>query len=363
MRMPQRKSFSKGASVAFALVIALVVLVALFFAHRAYRLKRKQAMLPAAAPTATSAPATELHDAVPPSEEKGAATKGNADTDGEGGSPTTTSIPKGQYGVKVVPDIVYATVGGKQLQLDLYLPVGVSGPTPFLLWMHGGSFIGGNRKGGADIGQAMAEHGFALAAVDYRLSSEAVFPAPANDVFAALRYLRANAVTYNLDKSKAALTGFSAGSVLATGAGVATERADITGTEGGNLDQSNKLTAVVDGFGSFYASDIDLFRPNTSAAGAAEFGCGTSLEDAACAPKIKSYFPQYNLDPKDPPFFIVHGEQDTTIPIQNSYDLKAAMEKAGIPVTLVADPKYGHGPDVYFAHLPEIFAFLDKVFK
>src|SRR5215813_7140028 len=97
---------------------------------------------------------------------------------------------------RTLKDIEYARVGNKQLLLDLYLPEG-AGPFPVVVWIHGGSWLSGDKAGGPAIRQA--SRGYAVASINYRLSYEAKFPAQLEDCKAAVRWLRANAATYNLD--------------------------------------------------------------------------------------------------------------------------------------------------------------------
>src|SRR5688572_3508101 len=86
-------------------------------------------------------------------------------------------------------DIIYATVGGKNLGLDLYLPANVASP-PLVVWIHGGRWMNGTK---ADVPRAFVEHGIATASIDFRQSTEARFPAMVHDIKAAIRYLRAKA--------------------------------------------------------------------------------------------------------------------------------------------------------------------------
>ena len=86
-------------------------------------------------------------------------------------------------------DIVYATVGGRQLALDLYMPAGVERP-PLVVWVHGGAWRRGDKT---DAPMAFVEQGIATASLDFRQSTEARFPAMVHDIKAAIRFLRAKA--------------------------------------------------------------------------------------------------------------------------------------------------------------------------
>lgn len=97
-------------------------------------------------------------------------------------------------------DVAYTPTEGTQ-KLNLYLPAG-DGPFPVVLNIHGGGFKFGDRSMvSAALGQALLDAGYAIASVDYRLSGEATFPSAVQDVKAAVRFLRANAAEYKLDRS------------------------------------------------------------------------------------------------------------------------------------------------------------------
>jgi acetyl esterase/lipase len=106
-----------------------------------------------------------------------------------------------------VPDIRYAEVlGYRPLELDLYLP-SVERPAPVVVYVHGGGWQRGSRRDpppllAADFYDGIAAQGFAVAAVDYRLSGEARFPAPVEDVRAAVGWIRDNAAAYGLDAGR-----------------------------------------------------------------------------------------------------------------------------------------------------------------
>lgn len=87
--------------------------------------------------------------------------------------------------VKEIPDLKFAEFEGKQLRLDLYIPEGVSRP-PLVVWIHGGGWRGGSRKG-LPL-KDVCRHGYALASISYRFTDQAVFPAQIHDCKAAIRW-------------------------------------------------------------------------------------------------------------------------------------------------------------------------------
>ena len=115
------------------------------------------------------------------------------------------------------PDITYCTPEGISLKMDLYFPAGGSPSWPVLVYAHGGSFTGGDKRKGSgmiDI-PAMTERGFAVAAINYRLMPENSFPAEILDAKCAIRFLRAHAGEYQLNTERIGIWGGSAGGHLA----------------------------------------------------------------------------------------------------------------------------------------------------
>jgi acetyl esterase/lipase len=117
--------------------------------------------------------------------------------------------------VRVRKDIVYAQRGASALALDLYLPAPAEQPAPLVVLVHGGGWRSGDRTEMAPLAVRLAARGYAAAAVSYRLSGEARYPAAIDDVKEALRWLRANAARYGVDPARMAIAGGSAGGQIA----------------------------------------------------------------------------------------------------------------------------------------------------
>ncbi len=110
-----------------------------------------------------------------------------------------------------------ACVDGVSHEFDAYLPAGVTQKTPGVILIHGGSFIGGDKVGFANIGTTLAADGMAAFSINYRLDSSTVagFPMESQDVMAAISYIRAHARSFNVDSTRLASFGSSAGATLA----------------------------------------------------------------------------------------------------------------------------------------------------
>ena len=157
----------------------------------------------------------------------------------------TSSNPHAQA-AREFKDVVYASVDGKDLGLDIYLPAGVTSP-PLLVWVHGGAWSGGTK---AQAPTVFVANGFALASLDFRQSTDARFPAQVHDIKAAIRFLRAKAATYGYRADRIAIGGSSSGGHLAALVGVTNGHAELEGTVGGYLKESSAVQAILDYYGA-----------------------------------------------------------------------------------------------------------------
>jgi acetyl esterase/lipase len=261
--------------------------------------------------------------------------------------------------VEVIVDLVYASPHGRSLLLDLYVPQGISHPLPVIIWLHGGGWRIGNRKLAPDLTRYFAERGFAMASIDYRLSGEATFPAQVYDVKAAIRWLRAVADSYGLDREHIGLWGSSAGGHLAalvalTGNGV------LDDERGAYPEQSCCVQAVVDGYGptDFLQQDEhrDLLGAPSDDPESIQLPPGKrsadrdSFESLLLGAPIQTRpdlvrlaNPITYVGPGAPPFLILHGLSDTAVPAHQSILLYEALAAAGNDVTLCLIKGLGHG--------------------
>lgn len=148
--------------------------------------------------------------------------------------------------VNEVYNIVYANTGTRNLQLDIFYPKAkTTKPRPAVLIIHGGGWRSGDRSQHIPLAQKLAEKGFVAVTVEYRLSTEALYPAAVYDVKAAVRWVRTNAKKYNIDSRKIAALGYSAGGQLAALLGTTNELPQFEGN-GEKTSFSSKINAIVD---------------------------------------------------------------------------------------------------------------------
>lgn len=247
---------------------------------------------------------------------------------------------------KALPDLVYAEVGGKKLLLDLYIPEGVVNP-PLVVTIHGGGWRSGSRKpkqtGTRDT---LLKNGFAVASIEYRLSNEAVFPAQIHDCKGAVRWLRAHASEYGYDGSRIAAFGGSAGGYLALLLGLTGGDPQLEGDVGGNLDQSSKVSAVVDLWGPtdfvLRAQDQPWETEKTSGKVYQLLG-GPVKENMELARQAS---PANHVSAGDPPLLVFHGTADRTVLMNQSERLRDACAAANVPMEFHVIKDLGHGdPD------------------
>jgi len=266
---------------------------------------------------------------------------------------------------QVVPkykDVVYATVAGKDLKLDIYMPAGVTAPR-LLVWIHGGAWRSGTKESAPKI---FAEKGFAIASLDFRQSTEARFPAAVHDIKAAIRFLRAKAAEYGYRNDRFAIGGSSSGGHLATLVGVTNGHKALEGTIGNYLDQSSEISAIIDYFG---ATNLMTILSQSTPHGlnvrkpALELLLGAPPDSVKALAQLAS--PVFHIDKNDPPLLIIHGDQDPQMPINQSHELEGQYKKLNLDVYF--DVVYGgaHGGDIFFSgdHLQLATTFLQRTLR
>ncbi|MFD1874463.1 alpha/beta fold hydrolase [Hymenobacter bucti] len=148
--------------------------------------------------------------------------------------------------VRAAYDVTYCTLGARNLRLDIFYPKAKHRQGyPAVLLIHGGGWRSGDRSQHVPMAQQLAARGYVTATVEYRLSTEAHYPAAVHDLKAAVRWLRASAGRYPIDTTTIAVWGFSAGGQLAALVGTTNGYAPLEGTAG-NTSHSSSVQAIVD---------------------------------------------------------------------------------------------------------------------
>ncbi len=224
-------------------------------------------------------------------------------------------------------DLAYGDVSSDQ-KLDLWLPdAPAEGPYPVIMFFHGGAFqIGAKRENQSEPVLRMLEHGYAIADVEYRKSGEAVFPAMLLDAKAAVRFLRANAEQYDLDPSRIAAWGASAGGWIVGMLGATGDQADFLDENRIFPEQSDAVQAVVDWCGpcgnfifmdSDFESDVVSVEEHTTVESAEGRFMGHCLTDIPDLCQFAA--PMAHVHADMPPVLIIHGVPDPVVPVKQSW--------------------------------------------
>ena len=254
-------------------------------------------------------------------------------------------------GITALADVPFSTpVGYRPVTLDLYHKPG-AGPKPLIIYVHGGGWVAGNtRAAGAlqDFPAALAKlagEGFVVASLEYRLAAEAPHPAQLQDVRAAIRFLKANAIRYGIDSQRIALWGGSAGGHLAALA--ATSCQDTSFDPAPRAGQpalpagDTCVQAAAIWYGVFDFAPI-LARQTQPGAPAAENQL-LRCTPATCPPdRVANVSPATFFSQQSPPFLLIHGNDDRTVPVEQSHLAEAKLKALGVPVTAIYIPAVDH---------------------
>lgn len=281
-------------------------------------------------------------------------------------------------GVTLYEEVEIGKAGNRPMHASIAVPeTPPDAPMPVMVYIHGGGWNHGDRKGAlGSICGYVTKRGYIGVSLDYRLTPEAPFPAQLQDVKLAIRYLRAHAKQYHIDPSRIGVWGVSAGGHLAallgttgdlasanrglmSGGGDKANAIDLSGT-GGWPDYSEQVQAVADWYGP---SDFTTKEADSNKSIAALMGNKRALTVPELA---RSAMPGTYASPNTPPFWIRHGDADTTVPFTESVKLAQQLKDAGSPVVdFKIVPGQGHGfkGEAAAQASEEAWAFMDQHVK
>lgn len=282
--------------------------------------------------------------------------------------------------VKQISGVVYEQVPSRgyanvPMQLDLLQPQKKT-KMPAIVYVTGGGFINANRDNGVQLRNYLAEKGYVVASITYRVAPTAQFPQPLEDVKASIRYLRAHADQWNIDKDRIGIIGGSAGGYLSAFAG--TTSGTKTFDKGENLQESSKVNCAVDLYGLSDLSQVGMdYSPEVQqlhkSAGATEalwvngspvFGGkdGGILADPKAAEAAN---PIAYIGKNSAPMLLMHGTADKVVSPGQTDLLYQALKEKGVPAERYEIPGAAHG-GVYWVQdkvLQVIGDFFDRYLK
>lgn len=281
--------------------------------------------------------------------------------------------------VRVTADLVYTQItppfgGTIQLSMDILKPDSPKA-LPAVLFITGGGFMQAPKESYLQQRLAIAESGYIVASIEYRVIPDATFPGPLEDAKAAVRYLRANANTFGIDPNHIAVMGDSAGGYLAAMVGTTN---GVEGFDKGQyLDQSSDVQAVIDLYGlsdltkigdGFPQAIQDMHKSPASPEailvnGVAVFGPGGSI--LSNLEKAKAANPITYISDKTPPFLLMHGDNDMLVSPSQTRILHEALIEKGIDSTRYIVKGANHADNYWYQDdvIDIIIDFLDKNLK
>ena len=246
------------------------------------------------------------------------------------------NITKPQY--VQVSDITYAQVDSwydhcrRDLKLDLIYPEDMSDKRyPCIVWICGGGWMRMDKSAHLSYLSTLAHQGFVVCSVEYRTSNEGCYPMQIEDVKAAIRYLKAHADRYRIDKEHFGAMGESAGGFLTCMAALDHDKVHDVGEY---LEESSSIQAACPWYPP---TNLSTFKYKDAEE------CAASMESLLLGYNtMRNIKEAYNSSPvskvtKDaPPFLIIHGINDQTVPFEQSEELYDKLIENGCDADLIA---------------------------
>lgn len=272
--------------------------------------------------------------------------------------------------LSLIPNISYTCVPSwygstmRNLKMDIIAPKVREGheKCPLILWICGGAFRVVDRSVWIPEMMYFARKGYIVASIEYRTSNESVFPASLVDGKAAVRFLKAYADEFCIDTDRICVMGESAGGALASLIGFTEEEKEYD--RGDFLDQDSSVNAVV----AFYGV-ADMM--NDFAEGKAEEGRYNddvppwtfrdylginATEETARKSSAITY-----INEKTPPVMILHGSEDTVVPMEQSTGFYEKLQEQGIYSEFYVVEGAAHGDEAFYQ--TEVLDIVDQFLK
>lgn len=251
---------------------------------------------------------------------------------------------------------VQYTVDGKPQLLDVYSPSKAIRNARAVIFVHGGAWSGGSRTEWTNDAKALAAIGWVAFTIDYRVDSPTPYLSEPADVSAAVSWVQRNARTYDVDPTRIALVGSSAGGQLAALAGM---------SGSGKPGSPGRVKAVVS-----WSGPMDM--PGLTAAyGCADSPCSLTTQwvaalaqhfegsclQADCPDRWSSTSPLAQVSGVEPATLLVNSS-DEMVPLSQLTDMEHALQAVGSPVTTQVIPGTAHAQGYHDVAWPSTVSFL-----
>jgi acetyl esterase/lipase len=237
---------------------------------------------------------------------------------------------------QIAPNVVYLTASNYESKLDVYYRRGATTPQPTVVYFHGGFWAAGAKEGSLMSLVPWLEMGWNVVNVEYRLARVAPAPAAVEDGLCALRFLAAQAKTYNIDVDRIVVTGESAGGHLTLTSAMIPESAGLDRQCAGNTPIP-KVAAAINWYGITDVADV-IDGPHKANLAVTWVGSLPNKEEIANRVSPLTYV-RSDL----PPILTIHGDKDPLVPYDHALRLHAALTKAGVQNQLLTVPNGAHG--------------------
>jgi len=249
-------------------------------------------------------------------------------------------------------DVVYKSISGRDLTLDLYAPTAKrSKQCPVVVFTHGGGWAAGNRYKAASGSFAqvfgkLVKEGFAVATVTYRLAKKDSHVAIRDcviDCKDAIRYLAKNGELLGIDPMRICVMGDSAGGHIAQMLLLASPE-QLPG-DPDLADVRYRMVAGVSWYGPCDFEKTDLFNHDNRADFKDRFAARIMGSTSGPTDKLARYreiSPINYLRPSSPPLLMIQGDKDTTIPVSHAYYMQQKAEQLQAPVEIMIISNSGH---------------------
>ena len=260
--------------------------------------------------------------------------------------------------VNYIPDVVYEQVPSRGYQ-NVAMKMDVLQPQkkeklPAIVFVTGGGFINANRANGLQLRMRLAEAGYVVTSITYRVAPTAQFPEPLEDVKASIRYLRANADKFNIDPERIGIIGGSAGGYLSAMAGATSGMSDFD--KGENLQVPSAVKCAVDLYGlsdltkvgDDYSDEVKAAHKSAGATealwvnGSSVFG-GKDGGILAYPEAAEAANPIHYIGKDSAPMLLMHGDADRVVSPSQTDLMFQALKQHGIEAERYVIPGAQHG--------------------